>query len=175
MNLNKWFVFDVESMGLYGEPYAVGWSVWHFYPEPVRTGEVDFGLMRTDPRTLEYTQDAFEWFRTNVPDMRFTHLTQHDMLEDFWQILRRYMSLGYNIAAECPVPVESNFLRKCVDNDPVGRNFLAPYPLVDISSIMLCKGIDPMLPYGRLQNELPVHNPLCDARQSARLLRSVLC
>ena len=39
---------------------------------------------------------------------------------------------------------------------------------------MLCAGMDPMATYDRLPAELPRHDPLADARQSARLLVEAL-
>jgi hypothetical protein len=49
-----------------------------------------------------------------------------------------------------------------------------PYPLVDVASVRLAAGLDPLGAYDRTAGELPVHNPLADARQSARLLLEAL-
>jgi hypothetical protein len=49
-----------------------------------------------------------------------------------------------------------------------------PYPLHDLASILLAHGRDPLAKNERLPEELPEHDPLNDARQSARLLHEVL-
>jgi len=76
------------------------------------------------------------------------------------------------MAAECGYPVETNFLRLCDSFIPIhGVNeFEGPYPLHDIASIMLAAGMDPMKTYERLPDESPKHDPLCDVKQSARLM-----
>jgi hypothetical protein len=48
--------------------------------------------------------------------------------------------------------------------------FDGPYPLYDISTLLLSRNEDPVGIFSRDETELPKHNPLCDARQSARIL-----
>ena len=77
------------------------------------------------------------------------------------------------MAADCCWPVEANFLAQCIA-DNKQRTGDGPYPLLDVSSFLVATGSDPLKQYPRLPNELPAHNPLADARQSARLLRTCL-
>lgn len=73
------------------------------------------------------------------------------------------------MAVEVGYPVETNFLSLCLNaND--SREGFNPYPLVDISSLRLAAGLDPLATEARQDDELPRHHPLMDARQSARLL-----
>lgn len=78
------------------------------------------------------------------------------------------------MAVECGWPVEARFLNACIDDDRGARNWSGPYPMHEIASIMLSAGMDPMTTYDRLPCELPAHEPLADARLSARLLAQVL-
>mgnify|MGYP003529634433 CR=1 len=70
---------------------------------------------------------------------------------------------------ECGWPVEASFLSACIRDDAF-RNWDGPYPMREIASIMLAAGMDPMATYEREESEKPAHEPLADARQSARLL-----
>ena len=77
------------------------------------------------------------------------------------------------MAAECLWPVEARFIRDCITDD-AQRLPEAPYPFHEIASIMLAAGMDPMASYPRTPSEMPPHNPLADARLSARLLSEAL-
>jgi hypothetical protein len=77
-------------------------------------------------------------------------------------------------AADCAWPVEARFLARCVNDKPREREWQGPYPLMEIASYLEAAGMDPMKEYDRLPSELPKHNPLCDARQSARMLSMAL-
>lgn len=81
---------------------------------------------------------------------------------------------GELLAADCAWPVEARFLAACVDALPDERRFAGPYPLMEISTWMMAAGQDPMKTHARLESELPQHNPLADARQSARLLMEAI-
>ena len=80
---------------------------------------------------------------------------------------------GAEMAAECLWPVEARFLSACIADD-ARRLPTAPYPIHEIASVMLSAGMDPMGTYERTPSEMPRHNPLADARQSARLLVEAL-
>ncbi len=77
------------------------------------------------------------------------------------------------MAAECLWPVEARFIHDCITDD-AQRLSAAPYPFHEIASVMLASGMDPMATYNRTPSEMPRHNPLADARQSARLLSEAL-
>jgi hypothetical protein len=78
------------------------------------------------------------------------------------------------LAADCAWPVEARFLAACVDDQPEQRAWEGPYPLIDIASVRLAAGLDPLATVERLPSEMPAHDPLADARQSARLLIEAL-
>ena len=161
--------FDVESGGLHGQGFAVG-------AVAIRSGvEVDtfFGFA---PCTIPAVADA-EWVNENVmpalPKV-VTHDTPYLLRRAWWHWYQQHRTAGAILVADCPWPVEANWLSACVADDPVMRAWHGPYPLIDVASVRLAKGLDPLATEGRLPNELPVHNPLADARQSARLLLEAL-
>lgn len=162
------FVFDVESVGLYGSGFAVGYTVLD------KSGdEVDAGCFACPSVLADGTDADRDWINENVPILEATHDNPIEVRREFWKAWKYWLSQGAAMFAETPFPVENLFLIDCVQEIPM-RKKEAPYPLYDISSIMLSFGMDPMAEYDRFITELPKHNPLADARQSARLLMEAL-
>jgi hypothetical protein len=77
------------------------------------------------------------------------------------------------MVADCAYPVETSFIDDCLADD-ASREAQAPYPLLDVASVRLAVGLNPAATEKRLPNELPPHDPVADARQSARLLVEAL-
>lgn len=162
------FVFDVESIGLHGEPYAVGWTVVE------NQKEIDSECLSVNPNIVSGTDDDRAWCDENIPSISVTHVTLESLLKDFWTAWLFWKGKGAIMFAECAWPVEAKFLSMCVHIDYPEQKWSGPYPLHDIASVMLAKGMDPMATYNRTSEELPKHHPLADARQSARLLHEAL-
>ena len=160
-------VFDVESIGLHGEGFAVGWTVVRELGKtPLAEG---IAVSRTD-------DPLPQWVVENVlPHLPApTHDTARKVRDAFWAVWARWREEGARLAADVAWPVEARFLAACVDDDPAAREWSGPYPLIDISSVCLAVGHDSLAADERWPSELPVHNPLADARQSARLLLEAL-
>jgi hypothetical protein len=97
------------------------------------------------------------------------------MRDEFWNDWTCWRLKGAVLAADCPYPVESKFLLECVaDSHLRQRTDGSPYPLLDVASVLVAAGKDPTAQYDRLPDEVPLHNPVADARQSARLLMEAL-
>ncbi len=164
-------VFDVESVGLHGEGFAVGYVIIK------DCQEVESGVFACDPskasRDTGTAGDDRSWVAENVKSREESPDT-FTVREKFWKRWIAAKEKGAVLAAECAWPVEGRFLNECIDTLPDDRRFSGPYPLIEISSIMLAAGMDPMANYPRLNDEQPAHNPLADARQSARLLMSAI-
>lgn len=165
----KLLIIDVESIGLYGEAFAVAGALFE------NNTLSDEFVLSCPPRLAEGDFIDREWVAMNVPPLNVTHANPRRVREAFWA---RWEPLledgGYQIAAECSWPVEANFLAACVRDDLTARLWKGPYPLLDISSILLAAGMDPMTNYDRLENEQPKHHPMADVRQSARLLQTAI-
>jgi len=168
----KYLVFDVESIGLHGEGFAVAGGVYSAYGG-VALYEFHFACPMEDAAGEDADR---EWVRKNVPPLDVTHTTRLGVLNAFWGewLLLKKLYPGIVMAAECGWPVEAKFLMDCVARDPMTRNMEGPYPLHEIATYMAAAGMDPMATYDRKSRELPKHDPLADARQSARLLCEAL-
>jgi len=156
-------VFDVESCGLHGEGFAVGWAV------------MGGGRLMADGIAVAPAPERIEWVEENVMPVlpQPTHRTTRELRDEFWQIWLAWRERGAFLAADVPWPVEARFLARCVD-DSAERYWCGPYPLIDIASLRLAVGLDPFATVERTPFEEPMHNPLADARQSARLALEVL-
>lgn len=166
-------VFDVESLGLHGEGFAVGGVVVD------DTGRQAGGELYAAcrPRRARGGTDGREWLLKNLPDLAWTHEYPFDVRHAFWSWWELNKRIGARLAADVPWPVETRFLNACIDDaDGSGppRDWDGPYPLIDVASVRLAAGLDPLAIEPRLEGELPIHDPLADARQSARLLVEAL-
>lgn len=154
----RYFVFDVESAGLYGEGFAVGYVV---------IDDEDFLEHAADWRTagvgaVACSESDVDWLRHNLPaEVIFpgAALSMNQLRAWFETELQKFP--GCMLVSDCAFPVETNWLMSCK---------IQPYPLIDVSTALLMAGLDPVGTYDRKPGELPAHHPLRDARQSARML-----
>jgi hypothetical protein len=158
------FVFDVESIGLHGDPFAVGVVVMQAGAEIERKL---LAMPRKEARGLDSDR---VWVDDNVPPIEATHSTLPAILNGFWHYWMLWKARGAVMCADCAWPVEANFLAKCVALNRAERAFEGPYPLIEISSIVLAAGGDPMETQPRDDELLPRHHPVSDSVQSARML-----
>ena len=166
--VKKFMVFDVESIGLHGEGFAVGWVVVD------DTGdEVEVCRIACDPSQASGNAAGRQWVKENA---RFiiNAKSPRDVREGFWARWLWLKSQGVLLAADVAWPVEATFLTACIREDHVSREWEGPYPLIDIASVRFAAGLDPLGKEERQHGERPEHDPVADARQSARLLIEAL-
>lgn len=158
-------VFDVESIGLHGEGFAVAWVVVNRSGD--RLGE---GCLACPRDLCAGTDESRLWVNENVPSLEVTSPTPQHLRNAFWHEWRHWADQGAVLVADCAWPVEANFLSACVRLNHAEREWQGPYPLHDLASVLLARGADALAVTERMPDELPAHHPLMDARQSARLL-----
>lgn len=175
MNNALFMVFDVESVGLHGEGFSVGYVV-------IDAGqEVDSGYYRCHPKHAAGLKDDCDWVMANVVPVMDADVScrfwdgigsysPRQVRDAFWERWMSWKGNGAVLAADVPWPVEARFLSDCIRDDPRRRRALGPYPLIDVASVRLAAGLDPLATLPREEGENPPHHPLADARQSARLL-----
>jgi hypothetical protein len=159
-------VFDVESIGLHGEGYAVGWVV-----VDDKTGqEEDVGLLACSPDMAVGLAGDRKWVETNCPKIPVRFDNPGQVRVQFSEVWNFWRERTVRLWADCGWPVEANFLTLCVGDGIIN----SPYPLHEIATARMLAGFDPIATYDRRPVELPVHNPQMDARQSGRLLLEAL-
>lgn len=161
-------VFDVESVGLHGEGFAVGYVV-----VTADGKELESGRHACLPSKARGYSEGHAWVADNVPSIPPTNHAPLGVRIRFWGDWLKWRQKGAVLVADCAWPVEARFLIACVEDDAATREWDGPYPLHELASFLVAAGMDPMAQYDRLPNE-PKHDPLGDARQSARLLRLAL-
>lgn len=163
------FIFDVESIGIHGQAFAVAGGVYDTEGNTLH----EFAYHCHPERADGHFSDR-EWVMANVSHSTASirKIDPRGIRSSFWRewLDAKAKWQGIAMAVECGWPVEARFLNACIDDDQGARNWSGPYPMHEIASIMLAAGLDPMKTYERLPHELPAHEPLADSRLSARLL-----
>lgn len=173
MKLTKdsaFFIFDVESVGLHGQAFAVGGGIY------LGNGAAQREFRFACPiDACDGAESDRKWVKENVPVLEQTHHAPAVIRKSFWEewmkAKRDYPEII--MAVECGWPVEARFLCACIDDEPEARRWAGPYPLHEIASIMEAAGMDAMKTYERTPSE-PAHDPLGDSRLSARLLAEAI-
>ncbi len=157
------FVLDVESDGLYGEGFAFAAVV--FDQQGTQLASCSAKCITQE----EPVED--KWAQKNVLpylDALPSKATRREVRDEFWRFYQRWKDKSY-IMADVAYPVEAGFLAACVRDDLESRKAAAPYPLLDISSLMLAGGYDSLTDGAAFTNQYgDVHNPLYDAKTSAQ-------
>jgi hypothetical protein len=174
---DRFMVFDVESVGLHGEGFAVAWVIM------TGDGAIESeGSLGCPPDEADGLPRDRAWVaaNVNVPAKCSMCANPEEVRDRFWDVWQVAKAQGATLWAECLWPVEANFLSEAVqdasysltnaDDAMFVRQWEGPYPFHDIATFRLAAGFDPLGSFPRLPNEQPAHDPLCDARQSARLL-----
>ncbi len=161
------FSFDVESIGLFGEAFAVAGGVY----SPV--GPVSEFCFSCDPALCRGTDVDREWVAKNVPPegaqpIPITHATPRDMREAFWQEWSKARAKKLPVLAHCLWPVEARFLDACVADAPDARRWQSPYPFHELATFLFSKGKDPVNGLPREPEDKKEHDPRDDARRCAR-------
>ncbi len=161
------FSFDIESDGLYGEGFAVGAVIID-----VETGRIinEFsGCVESYKVTDKFTKDNIVKYLKEMP----RYGSVQALREAFWQFYMKYRTGEERqnreivfLADNC-APVEARFLRDCVMDDHRNRKFQAPFPLIDLATVLFMKGYENHLNRRAFSN-CPgrKHHPLDDAAAS---------
>lgn len=170
------FIFDGESLGVHGTTFAVAAGIYDIRGRELQ--HVSMHVDVTSEMAKGVPQMDIRWVRENVTVNGDSQKCEslHAFRMNFMNLWRSAKAEhpGILMAAECNWPVEARFLIECVEECPTEFRFEGPYPFIDIASVMLAAGMDPMATYPRLADEEPAHEPLADTRQSARLLAEAI-
>ena len=110
-------VFDVESIGLHGDGYAVGYVV-------IQDGnEVESGMFACPASKANGADSDRLWVYENIPQIAPDSPDPLAVRENFWCRWMEWKAKGALLAADCAWPVEARFLAACVD-----AAYVAPLP-----------------------------------------------
>lgn len=163
------FFVDAETDGLYGTFLSIAVIVIDY-----EGNELDRHYWGINQKNLVVHS---EWVRRNViPIMGEYEVCQDEdeLLDKFWQVWKNHQKDAYAIADVC-YPVESTLFQKCVLKDKEKRVMDGPFPLLDLSSILLAKGIDPLIDRMKLAKTKgkQMHNALADVEISISIWRKI--
>lgn len=190
MEARLFFSFDVESIGVHGDPFAVGWVVVNDLGQELESGYAGCALGSKEfvwavdqksghtsyvPTGTTGTIADLHWVMENViPTLPPPNCASLDAVYSaFWKAWSKWASTGAVMVTDVGWPIEAKFLLRAIAADPK-RKENAPYPVIDVASVALACGRDPLGTFDRLPSELPAHNPVNDARQSVRILLECL-
>jgi hypothetical protein len=129
--MKKIFSFDAETDGLWGQAFAIGAVVTDEHGK-----ELDRFLAKLPDSVIT---DA--WVKDNIHiNIKSTHTTYADMLKDFSVFYMKHKQ-DSTCVVRMGYIVEAKLLRDMVEYGFIGQ-WDAPYPLIDISAMLLQKGED---------------------------------
>lgn len=161
---NKLVFVDAESDGLYGSFLTVALVAAD------RDGNIIerayYGISQ------ENMQISDDWVRANVRPVLGEYEAcenEDELLEKAWVFWLKYSQDAYAVA-DVASPVESRLFMQCVLKDEQTRRWQAPFPLLDLSSMLMAAGYDPLENRDELLGRTAstkLHNALYDAETEA--------
>lgn len=162
------FSIDAETIGLYGEPFAIGYTVTNLEGK-----ELENGYLACPPLKAKGNHLNREWVQINViPHLpvETTYDSPTALCEAIYQVWMRIKGEYKEVLAiaDCLYPVEASLFSKMMLINEQERQWTGPYPLHEVATALLIAGIN-RNDYPPLPEELPEHHPVHDARYSSRL------
>lgn len=147
--MSKVMTLDVESVGLHGEGFAVGWSVRNKQGQ-----EIDSGYLGCPIVTAKGEDSDRLWVAENIcPHLPEPNcVNPYEVRSRFWE---KWISWRTHAApyAERGWPVEANFLSACVQDSWRERCWTGPYPLMEVATVLEVAGLNPLQKYPRLEKD----------------------
>ena len=167
--MNRFYV-DAECDGLYGAFLSVaamvtdenGKELDRFYVS-VRANESDIQTDWVREHVLPYLANADEIVNT-----------EDELLDSFWEFWMKHRESAVCIAY-VQYPVEARLFSQCVMKAAEERTFLGPYPLYDLSTLLVARGLDPDPDMAALSGmELTEHDAMNDVRMIAKVWEKLM-
>lgn len=159
----KLLLFDVETNGLHGAAFAVGALIMDTQGKVVAEFK--------DSCPIEGEVD--EWTAANVlPTLAGYPKESADaktLRGKFWQWYRQHEGQADYTVVSNGYPVEYRFLLQCQEDDLSQRYWEHPFPLLDLSSLLVQVGVRPLInkpdyvAEKLIGEQINQHNPYWDA------------
>lgn len=167
----NYFIFDCETNGLYGETLSICAMVYDESLSVCRKTFYGAWKIAEDKISNDFVRTQVYPYLDSA-DMFFN--SEQELLQHFWQFWKSNRE-DCRCIADVPVPVEANVFRKCVAMDEQSRWNDAPFPLIDLASILMANNIDPLADRNTLaQSTLTRHNAKNDVLLTVKILRRYL-
>ena len=153
---------DVEKNGLHGVAFAVGAVVLNGLGQEIGSFRARSPLVG-HPR--DFVQREVLPALVNFPE---THSSPKILRAAFWEWFSTARS-GASIFADCGWPSEARFFIALAEDDFEARYLKGPFPLHEVSTLLLAAGIDPLIERAKYAGELLMgrtgcrHDPWWDA------------
>lgn len=170
LSVNKNIIFiDAETDGLYGKFISVAMLVADSVGN--ETDRLYVGIRK------ELLNAQNDWVKENVIPILGNYAeydTESELLEAVWSFWIKHRDNSYCIA-DVTYPVECHLFEKCVSVDIENRNQLAPFPLMDLSSMLYAKGINPLTDRLELSKSYKtMHNAMNDIEMSLEIWKKYI-
>lgn len=166
-NQTKLLCFDLETNGLHGQAFSVAAVVM----------SADGSIKNEFVARCPISGEVDEWVKKNVlppmANIEQTHDSYEPMREAFWAWYQENESKADYVIVSNGYPVEYRFLLDCQEADIEKRYWQHPFPLIDLSSMLLGAAELSDIKKGELvqtvleNTSLIAHNPLDDAKMTA--------
>ncbi len=154
------FSFDVESNGLYGEGFAFGAVVMDEHGQELAAAQACCLKNVSDSWVTENVLP----YLADMPQLASREEVRHA----FWEFYMQWKGKCH-VVADVAYPVDMEFLRQSALEHH--GEWDAPFPLLDVASIMFACGEDPLTDGAAFTGCIgDNHQPLFDARVSAHKL-----
>ncbi|KKN31482.1 hypothetical protein LCGC14_0823550 [marine sediment metagenome] len=176
--MKYYFSLDIESVGLFGQPISAGWVIVDEKGKELEEGYLARPVQlhrQDDAWIIENVEPAMP--RDETGNVILNCNSEYELLVRFWEawLEARQQYPGIVMVSDCPWPVEAGFLLRVVQEyRPQITMKDAPYPILDVASVVAASGGDPTATFSREANELPAHDPTKDARQSVRIMLTIM-
>ena len=166
----KLVFIDAETDGLYGMFLTVGMKV-----TDEKGHEMDRAYYGIKRENMHVSQ---AWVQENVIPILGEYEPcedEEELLEKTWEFWMKHREDAYAVA-DVPFPVEFRLFAKCVEKNPAERATLAPFPLLDLASVLWANGIEPLADRsGLLEGDVQAkqHNAYADAEMCAEILQKI--
>lgn len=154
----KLLSFDLETNGLHGQAFAVG-AVLMSHDKTVH---------KTFSARCPIVGTVDQWVHQNVlpaiENMSITHDNYDELREAFWAWYLETEPMADYVLVNNGYPVEYRFLLECQEADLEARYWQHPFPILDLSSLLVQVG---QKATNISKSDYNLHNPLDDAKIAA--------
>lgn len=170
--IRKVFAFDVESDGLWGNPFAIGAVVKY-----LESGVVIDRFQACLPDSTVKNKWVIDNVLPALEMFHVTHENRESMISDFAKFYMDYKK-KCDIICHIPIPVESNLISEMHRLHFIGE-FDAPFPLIDVAPMLDLIGENPLSVDSYIKkHQLTIkgmpHNPLYDAEAACEVYRHII-